>query len=106
MKHTRPLSLDARIPGSESEETHRETLVAAGPDGYEATRGNEVQRAFETALAEVDAEDREVLVLRDVEDLSYESIAEVLDVAIGTVRSRLHRARTALRRRMAPVLDR
>jgi RNA polymerase sigma-70 factor (ECF subfamily) len=103
-KHARPLSLDARVPGTET--ARRDLLPGAGPDGYEATRGSEVRRAFEAALTEVDPEDREVLVLREVEDLSYEGIAAVLDVAIGTVRSRLHRARTELRRRMSAVLDR
>ena len=48
---------------------------------------------------------REILVLREVESLSYESMAELLDVAVGTVRSRLHRARSELRRHMAGVLD-
>ncbi|HVG93080.1 MAG TPA: sigma factor-like helix-turn-helix DNA-binding protein, partial [Planctomycetota bacterium] len=42
--------------------------------------------------------------LRDAEDLSYEEIAEILEVPVGTVRSRLHRARNEVRRRLSVVL--
>ena len=61
-------------------------------------------RALESSLADLDAEAREVLLLRDAEDLSYDQVAEILEVPIGTVRSRLHRARGELRRRMGSVL--
>lgn len=49
------------------------------------------------ALAELDEKDREVLMLREYEQLSYEEIAAVSGVALGTVRSRLFRARLALK---------
>ena len=42
-------------------------------------------------------EHREVLVLKDIEGMKYEEIAEILGVPIGTIRSRLHRARLELR---------
>ena len=42
-------------------------------------------------------EQRSVLVLREMEGLDYDAIAEILDVPVGTVRSRLHRARTQLK---------
>jgi RNA polymerase sigma-70 factor (ECF subfamily) len=103
VKHTRPLSLDASRPGSEV--TIRETLAADGPDAWEVERGREVGAACRQALTQLDPEAREILMLREVEDLSYEDMAEVLDVAVGTIRSRLHRARRELRRRMAGVLD-
>lgn len=53
------------------------------------------------ALAELDAPDREVLMLREYDALSYEEIAVLMSVPIGTVRSRLFRARVALRARLA-----
>ncbi len=49
------------------------------------------------ALGRLDRSDREMLMLREYEQLSYEEIAAVLEVPVGTVRSRLFRARTALR---------
>lgn len=59
-----------------------------------------VQRAIAT-LAE---EHRVVLVLRDLEDLSYEEISEVTGLPIGTVKSRIHRGRTALAERLSRLL--
>lgn len=103
VKHTRPLSLDVIPPGGES--PRRDTLASDGPDPWEVARGREVDAACREALARLDPEAREVLLLREVEGLSYEAMAEVLDVAVGTIRSRLHRARSELRRRVAGVLD-
>jgi RNA polymerase sigma-70 factor (ECF subfamily) len=53
------------------------------------------------ALAGLDEQDRDVLMLREFDALSYEDIASLLHVPIGTVRSRLFRARLALRERLA-----
>lgn len=53
---------------------------------------------LERALARLPDEHRSILVLRAIDDLSYEEMAEALDVPVGTVRSRLSRARTALRK--------
>jgi RNA polymerase sigma-70 factor (ECF subfamily) len=57
-------------------------------------------RRLERALAALRPEQRQVIVLRDYLDLGYAEIAAVLDVAPGTVMSRLHRARLALRERL------
>jgi RNA polymerase sigma-70 factor (ECF subfamily) len=54
-------------------------------------------RQLQMALDKLKADQRQVLVLRDYMDLSYAEIADVLDVASGTVMSRLHRARMALK---------
>lgn len=62
--------------------------------------GEQLAHIIEHAMQEIDADHREVLVLRDVEQLSYEEIAAILDVAEGTVKSRLFRARAALRTRI------
>ncbi len=57
------------------------------------------------AMARLDESDREVLMLREFEQLSYEEIAALLDLPINTVRSRLFRARGALRRLLLPCED-
>jgi len=64
-------------------------------------RAVQVQRV----LAELSIEYREVIVLREIDGCSYEEIAEILNVPVGTVRSRLFRARLELRDRLAPILE-
>lgn len=51
----------------------------------------------QSALSRLSEEFRSILVLREMEDCDYDTISEMLEIPIGTVRSRLHRARTALR---------
>ena len=53
-------------------------------------------------LNTLNAQDREILVLRDIQGLSYKDLAEVLDVPIGTVKSRLYRARGELKDLLQP----
>ncbi|MCU0726818.1 MAG: sigma-70 family RNA polymerase sigma factor [Planctomycetes bacterium] len=78
------------------------------PDGAEAPEEGAGRRELAAlALRELDrldTEAREVVVLRDLEDLSYEEIAGVLGCPPGTVKSRLFRAREELRARLAPLL--
>lgn len=64
----------------------------------------ETQRRLEQGLAELDDEPRTVVVLRDLEGLDYAQIAEILDLPVGTVKSRLHRARMELRRCLKPAM--
>ncbi|HWE85019.1 MAG TPA: sigma-70 family RNA polymerase sigma factor [Terracidiphilus sp.] len=61
----------------------------------------ESQQAIFTALEAIPASHREMILLCDVEEMSYREMAQVLDVPLGTVMSRLSRARTALRRVLA-----
>jgi len=70
-----------------------------------AAEGRQFERILQRALAELDDTWREVIVLRDVELLSYAEIAEILGVAEGTVKSRLFRARTALQQRIEALTD-
>ncbi|MFQ5719769.1 MAG: sigma-70 family RNA polymerase sigma factor [Acidobacteriota bacterium] len=62
-----------------------------------------VDHRIETAIAELPAEYRAVVVLNFSEDLSYREIAEVLEIPIGTVMSRLHRARKTLQSKLREV---
>jgi RNA polymerase sigma-70 factor (ECF subfamily) len=63
----------------------------------EAMAGKQVERIVREAILELDASFRECLILRDVEDLSYEEIEQITGLPSGTVKSRIHRARTQLK---------
>ncbi|NUQ60946.1 MAG: sigma-70 family RNA polymerase sigma factor [Pirellulales bacterium] len=64
----------------------------------------ERRRHIEQAIAALSEEHRTVLVLREIDGCCYETIAEILELPIGTVRSRLHRARLQLREQLKEVL--
>jgi RNA polymerase sigma-70 factor (ECF subfamily) len=66
---------------------------------------DQLQRAIDTALGELPEELRSALLLREFEGLSYEDIAKVLECPIGTVRSRIFRARDAIDRHIAPLIE-
>lgn len=63
------------------------------------------QALVQQGLAELTSEHRAVIVLYDLQGLSYDEIATVLTVPVGTVKSRLNRARLALRTRLEPHLE-
>jgi RNA polymerase sigma-70 factor (ECF subfamily) len=68
----------------------------------QSVQEKEMRDRLARALARLDAEARAIVVLRDVRGLDYDQIAAVLGVAVGTVKSRLFRARAALRAEMEP----
>ena len=76
---------------------------APGPDAV--LERKDLRALLDQGMAQLSPEHRIIVVLRDVQGLSYEEISEVLHVELGTVRSRLHRARTALKAYLAPHLD-
>src|SRR6185436_19217172 len=65
-----------------------------GPD--KLMEAVEIEQLMQKAIAALDEEHRLLIVLRDVEEMSYEEICEITELAEGTVKSRLHRARMAL----------
>jgi len=67
----------------------------------QATARAELVAAVRDALAQLDVEAREIILLRDFDQLDYEAIAQTLGIALGTVKSRLSRARGALRDTLA-----
>lgn len=77
--------------------------VAMSPPTRSADRaleGIQLEELLREAINTLDEEHRTVVVLRDVEDLSIEEICEITDLPDGTVKSRLHRARLALRKKL------
>jgi RNA polymerase sigma-70 factor (ECF subfamily) len=77
---------------------------AAAPDPLRAVLDAEAAHVLDRAVAALPAEQRAVFVLRAVEELSYQEIADALDLPVGTVMSRLFRARARLARALAPYL--
>lgn len=71
---------------------------AADPEQHVLAR--ERERALQTALRSLSRAYREIIVLRDIEGLSYEEVALALEINVGTVKSRLSRGRAELRRRL------
>src|SRR5262245_9759287 len=83
-----------------------ESQPAEGPDPEQSALAGDRRRQLAAALAALPAETREILVLREIEDLSYKHIAAVLDLPIGTVMSRLARAREKLAAELGDRLGR
>lgn len=77
---------------------------AATPAPDMQLHARQIGQALVDAIAALPTEQREVLVLRDVEGLSAQEAAEVIGVEVGALKSRLHRARMALRTRLADVV--
>ena len=74
----------------------------AGASPFDSAVQEEIRARIEEELRQVPEPYRTALVLRDIEELSYEEIAQVLQVSLGTVKSRLMRGREALRKRLEP----
>lgn len=75
--------------------------AAAAQDSPEETaQRHETQRQVQGCLDELSPDHRLILVLREIQDLSYEEIAGILDCSLGTVKSRISRARNALKEKM------
>ena len=70
----------------------------------ESLAGRQIEAALEEAIGALDPMYREVLVLRDVEGLTAPEVGEILGLSVEAVKSRLHRARVAVRERVAPLL--
>ncbi len=72
-------------------------LPANDRSSHEILIGKENARQVQIAIGQLSTECREVIMLRELEELSYQQIASILDCPVGTVMSRLGRARTTLR---------
>jgi len=102
-KEGRHVSLHA----SEEDPTDRAAPDLAAPDSPpdEAASRAELQRFVRQAIQSLDPEYRVIVLLRDIEGKMYEEIADLLQCPIGTVKSRLYRARAELREALAPIIE-
>ncbi len=89
------------IEAGECESYGGEQLVDQGESPFEKFAHGYVRAAVEQALQQVPEPYRTALILRDLEEMSYEEVAEVLAISLGTVKSRITRGRDALRKKLA-----
>ncbi len=93
------VSLDEPYRNAEGGAIRRE-VAAEGGNPLEALEEKEFRALVRAALGELSGEHREVLVLREIHGYSYEEIARLLGCSLGTVKSRINRARESMRRAM------
>ncbi len=113
ISHRRKTSRRVTMPLTHEPDSWSINRQAAGLAGARNGDGDPAHKAGRTethaqvvaALNELDVDQRAVVVLKDIEDLDYEQIASILSVPKGTVKSRIHRARMALREKLQGMLD-
>jgi len=92
--------------GGQDDETSRTESEPSYEDTPEAVLASkQIARAVNAAIEALSEDLREAITLREIEGLSYEEIAQAMDCPIGTVRSRIFRAREAIALRLRPLLD-
>lgn len=94
-KRQRVTSLDESVTLEDGELSRQIADTSDGPE--EALERVEIQRAVQESIQSLDEEYRIVLVMRDIQGYSYNEIAEALGLNLGTVKSRINRARNALK---------
>jgi len=96
---------EPEISGSGCGETAiQAALTDRGDSPFDNVAHHEVQHKVEEELGKIAEPYRTTLILRDLEEMSYEEIADILEVSLGTVKSRLTRGREALRQRLTPYV--
>ncbi len=101
LKHEAPRQRLASLPELDDEGNAEFDLACEGADPLERLLGNEVADDVRRALAELPPHYRDPVILYEMHDLSYLEIADICQIDIGTVRSRLSRSRAALAKRLA-----
>jgi RNA polymerase sigma-70 factor, ECF subfamily len=99
------LALDELRKGRREAPLDEAAEVAAAHDPERAADRRFVERALVAAIERLSPEQRAVVLLREMHELDYDEIARVLEVDVGTVKSRLSRARTILRAALGEVHD-
>ena len=100
----RPVSLDLELEGLEMLDDSESLREQATPERQLLT--GEIATTIQQVLDLLPADLRMAITLREIEGLSYEEIAEIMDCPIGTVRSRIFRAREAVDKELKPLLER
>jgi RNA polymerase sigma-70 factor (ECF subfamily) len=99
----RPVDFDLDLQDPEQYDRHARLKEGDTPEGVLLT--DEIREVVERAMEQLPEDLRTAIVLRELEGLSYEEIAEAMDCPVGTVRSRIFRAREAIDKKLKPLLD-
>ena len=99
----RPVDFDLDLQDPEQYDRHARLKEGDTPEGVLLTE--EIRNVVERAMEQLPEDLRTAIILRELEGLSYEEIAEAMDCPVGTVRSRIFRAREAIDRKLKPLLD-
>jgi|SRR5437868_2680545 len=99
----RPVDFDLDLQDPDQYERQAKLKDSDTPEGVLLT--DEIRLVVEKALEQLPEDLRTAIVLRELEGLSYEEIAEAMDCPVGTVRSRIFRAREAIDKKLKPLLD-
>ena len=102
-RQRRPLDYEADL--SESEQSVVESRMRHGDTPEAAALSEEIHQTVNRAVEDLPEDLRTAIILREIEGLSYEEIAAAMDCPVGTVRSRIFRAREAIDRSLKPLLD-
>ena len=99
----RPIDFDLDLQDPEQYDRQARLKEVDTPEGVLLT--DEIREVVERAMQQLPEDLRTAIVLREIEGLSYEEIAEAMDCPVGTVRSRIFRAREAIDKKLQPLLD-
>jgi RNA polymerase sigma-70 factor (ECF subfamily) len=95
-RRRRQMDQHEALEGEGREDQPERQLADDGPGTDAPLHASQAEELLRAALDHLDEEQRQIIVLREVQDLSYEEIADILELPRGTVKSRLHRARLEL----------
>ena len=99
----RPLDYDLDPQDPEQYETQARLKDVDTPEGLALS--NEIRQTVNRAIEQLPDDLRTAIILREIEGMSYEEIAQTMECPVGTVRSRIFRAREAIDKRLRPLLD-
>jgi len=99
----RPMDYDLDLQDPDQYERHARLSDSATPERLLLTE--EIRRTVQQAMRELPVDLRTAIMLREIDGLSYEEIAESMECPVGTVRSRIFRAREAIDNKLKPLLE-
>jgi len=97
----RPMDVELDLQDPEQYDLHAKLKETDTPEGV--TLSNELKETVERAIAALPEDLRTAIILRELEGMSYEEIAQTMECPVGTVRSRIFRARDAIGKKVGPL---